>query len=97
MIIGLKALTNVGQGFSLAEVISNTKGLCPFESPSSDFKNGENEGFPFIPKGLPYKCSKCQGKILAHPVIFAHSLIVSILGGPTVGTIRLWRVTTALN
>ncbi len=28
-----------------------TKGLCPFESPSSDFKNGENEGSPLITKG----------------------------------------------
>ncbi len=130
----LLQLINVGQGKSLAEVISNSKGLCPFESPSSDFKNGENEGqplitkglcpfespktktaetaekanpfsplsllalrfkggenegytsppsadsvdsssIPLIPKGLPYKCSKCQGKISAHSMIFAHSLM----------------------
>jgi len=31
-----------------SEIFFYTKGLCPFESPSSDFKNGENEGFPLI-------------------------------------------------
>ncbi len=34
--------------FQFEEEDYQTKGLCPFESPSSDFKNGENEGFPLI-------------------------------------------------